>query len=338
MTYHLCKTPAHSSALPPSTNRNNQNNIQAMNSTRNTDGSLAHISGFIYTRSEYNAKGQLTKQYQDAGWNTPPTAATLFEYDTMGNVSKKTLALAEAPNETNSPTEVYAYGAEFPEDGIYSSLTRYKAEGNLPDIPHSVNGGKCGDETREIYLTSYAKCLKIILMSMSALKIGHHNKLFSILCLITLLNACVQCPSAPSDDSDRIHSSGENTLPPTLHPKAQRALDKVLAEGLAEYEVYGDRGHFENIEPFLKGATNETRYIMRILTNNQCDLGDGHSILRIIILPNLCSDLDELLKQETPSAQALDHAVWMASKLHLKNVISFLIHMGAPPNKYKLGD
>ena len=54
----------------------------------------------------------------------PPTAATLFEYDTMGNVSKKTLALAEAPDETNSPTEVYAYGAESLEDGIYSVLTR----------------------------------------------------------------------------------------------------------------------------------------------------------------------------------------------------------------------
>ncbi len=80
--------------------------------------------GFIYTRSEYNAKWQLTKQYQDAGWNTTPTAATLFEYDTMGNVSKKTLALAEVPDETNSPTEVYAYGAESLEDGIYSVLTR----------------------------------------------------------------------------------------------------------------------------------------------------------------------------------------------------------------------
>lgn len=165
--------------------------------------------------------------------------------------------------------------------------------------------------------------------------ISRNIKLFSILCLIALLNACVQCPSAPSDDSDRTNASGENILPPTLHPRAQRALDKVLAEGLVEYEEYRYR---ENIEPYLKSATNETRYIMRILTNNQCELGDGHDILRIIILPNLCSDLDELLKQETPSAQTLDHAVWMASKLKLKNIISFLIHMGAPANKYKLGD
>jgi len=45
-------------------------------------------------------------------------AAPRFEYDAMGNVSKKTLSLADVPDETNSPTEVYAYGAEFPEDGI----------------------------------------------------------------------------------------------------------------------------------------------------------------------------------------------------------------------------
>ena len=30
----------------------------------------ASTSGFIYTRAEFNAKGQLTKQYQDTGWNT----------------------------------------------------------------------------------------------------------------------------------------------------------------------------------------------------------------------------------------------------------------------------
>ena len=37
------------------------------------------LGGFIYTRSEYNAKGQLVKQYQDTGWNTDKTAPTLFE-------------------------------------------------------------------------------------------------------------------------------------------------------------------------------------------------------------------------------------------------------------------
>jgi uncharacterized protein (UPF0216 family) len=77
---------------------------------------------------------------------------------------------------------------------------------------------------------------------------------------------------------------------------------------------------------------------MRVLANNKCDLGDGHSILRIAILPNLCRDLDELLKQETPSAEILDHAVWMASKLELHNLITFLVNLGAPANKYKLGE
>ena len=32
------------------------------------------LGGFIYTRSEYNAKGQLVKQYQDTGSDTEPTA------------------------------------------------------------------------------------------------------------------------------------------------------------------------------------------------------------------------------------------------------------------------
>ena len=43
------------------------------------------LNGFIYTRSEFNAKGQVVKSYQDTGWNTEKTAATLFEYDALGN-------------------------------------------------------------------------------------------------------------------------------------------------------------------------------------------------------------------------------------------------------------
>ena len=92
----------------------------------------ASTSGFIYTRNEYNAKGQMTKSYQDTGWNTPQTAATLFEYDSMSNVTKKTLALAEAPTSTNSPIEEFSYGAEALEDGIYSTVirTRYNTASN----------------------------------------------------------------------------------------------------------------------------------------------------------------------------------------------------------------
>ncbi len=88
--------------------------------------------GFIYSRSEYNAKGQLTKQYQDTGWNTAKTAATLYEYDTFGNVVKQTLALSSSPTPQNSPVTEMAYGAEALTDGIYRTVTRtrYNAEGN----------------------------------------------------------------------------------------------------------------------------------------------------------------------------------------------------------------
>ncbi len=94
--------------------------------------SEASTSGFIYSRSEYNAKGLLTKSYRDTGWNTTPTAATLYEYDSMGQQVKKTLALAEEPSTTNSPIIETAYGAEATESGeVYAttSRTRYNAEG-----------------------------------------------------------------------------------------------------------------------------------------------------------------------------------------------------------------
>ena len=41
----------------------------------------ASTTGYIYTRSEYNAKGQLIKQYQDSGEDTAAMAATVYEYD-----------------------------------------------------------------------------------------------------------------------------------------------------------------------------------------------------------------------------------------------------------------
>ena len=91
----------------------------------------ASTSGFIYTRSEFNAKGQLIKQYQDTGWNTAKTAATLYEYDSFGNVTKQTLALATTPTKDNSPVVEMAYSVESAEDGVYSvtTQTRYNAVG-----------------------------------------------------------------------------------------------------------------------------------------------------------------------------------------------------------------
>ena len=89
------------------------------------------LDGFIYTRSEYNAKGQLVKQYQDTGWNTDKTAPTLYEYDSFGNQVKQTLALADSPTKDNSPVSEVAYSVESAEDGVYSvtTQTRYNAEG-----------------------------------------------------------------------------------------------------------------------------------------------------------------------------------------------------------------
>ncbi len=86
---------------------------------------------YIYTRSEYNAKGQLLKQYQDTGYNTTSTAPTLYEYDSMGNVAKKTLALSDTPTKENSPIVEQTYSVESQEDGIYSitTQTRYNATG-----------------------------------------------------------------------------------------------------------------------------------------------------------------------------------------------------------------
>ncbi len=53
----------------------------------------------------------------------------------MGNVVKQTLALAEQPSPENSPITETSFGAESPEDGVYSitTTTRYNAAG-LPLI------------------------------------------------------------------------------------------------------------------------------------------------------------------------------------------------------------
>ena len=86
---------------------------------------------FIYTRSEYNAKGQMVKQYQDTGWNTTPTAPTLFEYDLFGNMVKQTTALCDTPTSANSPMVDLSFTLEALDDGIYyvTTQTNYSASG-----------------------------------------------------------------------------------------------------------------------------------------------------------------------------------------------------------------
>lgn len=89
------------------------------------------LGGFIYTHSEYNAKGQMVKLYQNTGEDSENTAPTLFEYDKFGNQVKQTLALSATPTKDNSPVTEIAYSVEFAEDGVYSvtTQTRYNAEG-----------------------------------------------------------------------------------------------------------------------------------------------------------------------------------------------------------------
>ena len=82
------------------------------------------LNGFIYTRSEFNAKGQMVKQYQDTGWNTEKTAATLYEYDSFGNQVKQTLALNVSPTKDNSPVVEMTYSIESADDGVYGITTQ----------------------------------------------------------------------------------------------------------------------------------------------------------------------------------------------------------------------
>ena len=89
------------------------------------------LGGFIYTHTEYNAKGQMVKQYQNTGEDSENTAPTLFEYDSFGNQVKQTIALSATPTKDNSPVTEIAYSVESAEDGVYSvtTQTRYNAEG-----------------------------------------------------------------------------------------------------------------------------------------------------------------------------------------------------------------
>ena len=134
--------------------------------------------------------------------------------------------------------------------------------------------------------------------------------------MLTVVSGCTHeaQPAVPVAQ----HSNATIKLPPT----AQQALDKVLSEGLQTTEE-----DLEDISPFLQSTSDETQYIMSILTNNRCYLGDRHSILRLGILPSLCIGLEKLLQQDPPLQHTLDHAIWMATELELNNLISFLTEM-----------
>ena len=74
---------------------------------------------------EYNAKGQ-TFIFTERG------VKTLCEYDSLGNVIKKTLPMTENPTPQNSLIVSYAYSYEKQVDGVYyvTRETSYDAEGN----------------------------------------------------------------------------------------------------------------------------------------------------------------------------------------------------------------
>ncbi|MBR1978047.1 MAG: RHS repeat protein, partial [Akkermansia sp.] len=85
----------------------------------------------LVSHSEYNAKGQLVKQWQSS--DNVAMAPTLYEYDSFGNVLKQTLALAEEPNRSNSPITEFTYALEQMEEGVFTcrTQTRFNAVGGL---------------------------------------------------------------------------------------------------------------------------------------------------------------------------------------------------------------
>lgn len=89
--------------------------------------------GFLYDRSEYDEKGQLIRTQRDTGTHEDAVlmAPTLYEYDSFGNVTKQTLALAEDPEPSNSPVQKSSYSVENTEEGVFqvTAMTRYNAQG-----------------------------------------------------------------------------------------------------------------------------------------------------------------------------------------------------------------
>lgn len=152
-----------------------------------------------------------------------------------------------------------------------------------------------------------------------------------------VLSGCAQtsCPCCGPHEDPRQYASKAK-----LRPNAQKAYDKVLSEGLVGSSYLTDswKGGSGYIQAFFEDSTIETKYVMYMLTGFDIELGDGNNILAMNVLPALCSDLDAILRTDTPSPEDLDHAIWMASILELRNVVSFLEYMGAPAGKYKIGE
>ena len=95
----------------------------------------------LFSISEYNARGQMVKLYQQAkestaGNNTAvltSMAPMLLEYDSFGNFIKQTLALVDLPNCYNSLITEFVYTAELTDEGVFLCTTRkhYNAAGGV---------------------------------------------------------------------------------------------------------------------------------------------------------------------------------------------------------------
>ena len=112
-----------------------QNLSNGYGETVTTTSPTTWEGSYIYQRSTWNAKGQLTQQGVD---NMAPM---LYEYDRFGNLSKETWKLAANPTLSNSRITTYAYGLEQREDGVYRIVTATKNNGK---------GTTCQEKTAEL--------------------------------------------------------------------------------------------------------------------------------------------------------------------------------------------
>ena len=91
----------------------------------------ATTTGYLYDRTTYNDKGQMTQTVRDTGSGavSMSMAPTLYEYDAFGNVTKETWKLASTPTTGNSKITTYSYNVESGEFGIYRVVTVTKNNG-----------------------------------------------------------------------------------------------------------------------------------------------------------------------------------------------------------------
>ena len=106
--------------------------------------------GTIYTRSTYNAKGQMTKEQTDAGNAATTMAPTLWEYDAFGNRTKEIWKLADPATVSNSRITAWSYAVEQAEDGVYHVVTTTRNNGQ----------GTTYDETQKTLLSSLSPTLE----------------------------------------------------------------------------------------------------------------------------------------------------------------------------------